>query len=824
MKRTFKRALALVISLAMCLSMVSMSAMAVSYEAPSSGIEVDDNVLTGATAAANTVVLSVLGINVTASNGAGVYNSGGSTSAYGTDSSNLGIFGSDINDNPDPYLYNFFYNIYTTQSGTGDYDAEATSEWTATPFTLLWSNNKSGPTGGASGTTTITVAGVTKTTNPAFFYEPDILLGGASDGYATELANYQSEYNSDYNPTVFLGYGTSSGQYAASGTRSDGLGLEYNMFDMTKGVVYLGAVVQNLMNETGKVNRYDEGAYEIAVNYDKYDRGLYYYVLSEIAEGNLTQVRYASSLSYDSDTGYYTVGQGTGRNAQYASGIGIDIYDLLEAGYVFEDGTVVEKTTTTSSSSGDQGGMGGQGGQGGSSSTSGYQLTTDQLIEILNAPAEENDAATGVVIGSSSSSVDPTGDLTEAGIRFLNNLPSCVYGMTMQTVENGMGIPYYIGFFYYDQDSSLNPVNYIYYWMENFYHVSDNDSMELVVANMLESADLPSGLILSDKTTSGYSATTIEAQIVSGIEYYQNVLEPEYEAMVEDGTIESDSALFWTSLDTSVGIGSTVRQTNVNYTCESGESITDSYGNVIYSFTWTSINGDDDTQVEDPTEDAEEPTEDAEEAEEETSELSILRQIIASLSEQYTDEETASLIAAMTDIAAMSAADTKYYGEAITWAIQTGVSSGKSSTSFDPSAGCTRAEFVQLLYAAAGSPSVEGMENPFTDVKSGSWYYNAVVWAYNVGVCSGKTATTFDPTAVCTRAEMASFLYQADGSPSVSGLNNPFTDVTGWATKSITWAYNEKVTSGTSATTFSPSATCTRAQVVTFLYNLATAE
>ncbi|MCD8110721.1 MAG: hypothetical protein LUE14_11600 [Clostridiales bacterium] len=581
-KRIFKSGVAAASAVALTVGMLPVSALAVSYDAPSAGMEADnDTYLTGATAAANTVVLSLLGINVTSSDGAGLYQASGSTDSYGTDSSNLGIFGSDINDNPDPYIYNFFYNLNSTESGGGTYSADDYSAWTATPYSLIWGSNKSGPTGQASGTTTITVGGVTKTTNPAFFYEPDILLGGSSNGYATELANYQADYNADYDPTVFLGYGTGSGNYAASGTRSDGLGLEYNQFDMTKGVVYLGSVVQNLMNETGKVNRYDQGTYEIAVDYDKYDRGLYYYVLSEIADGTLTQVRYASSLSYDADTGYF-VSQGTGRNAQYASGIGIDIYDLLAEGYTFSDGTVVEATTVESS--------GGQGGPGGGSSTStGYYLTTDQLIEILNAPTAENEDATGIIIGSSLSSVDTEdSDLANAGIRSLSNLPSCVYGMTMQTVENGMGIPFYIGFFYYNQDESLNPVSYIYYWMENFYHVSDTDAMDLVINNMLADSDLPSALSLSGSHASSYSSTEIEEQIVAGIAYYQNTLEPAYDAMVEAGEIESDSALYWTSLDTSVGIGSSIRDTNTNFTCASGESFTDSFGNVIYSFTYTS--------------------------------------------------------------------------------------------------------------------------------------------------------------------------------------------------------------------------------------------
>ncbi|MCC8080878.1 MAG: hypothetical protein LIO80_02500 [Lachnospiraceae bacterium] len=576
-KRIFKSGVAAASAVALTVGMLPVSALAVSYVAPTSGMEADnDTYLTGASAAANTVILSLLGINVTSSDSACLNMEPTSIDTYGTDSSYLGIFGSDINDNPDPYYYNFFYNLYNTQSGGGDYSEEDYAAWTATPYLLVWGSNKSGSTGQASGTTTITLDGVTKTTNPAFYYEPDILLGGPNNGYAAELANYQADYNEDYDPTIF------SSNYSTNGIRSDGLGLEYNMFDMTKGVVYLGSVVQNLMNETGKVNRYDQGAYEIAVNYDKYDRGLYYYVLSRIADGSLTQVRYVSGLSYDADTGYFvTLGSGLNgqyRESQHASGIGMDIYYLLEDGYTFSDGTVIEATIVESTDI-----------RGNTSNSTGYYLTTDQLIEILNEPTAENEKATGIIIDSELASVDTeNNDLENAGIRSLDSQPSCIFGMGAAAVENGLGIPFYTGFFYYNQDESLNPVNYIYYWMDNFYHVSDTDAMDVVINNMLADADLPSALSLSGSNASSYSATEIEEQIVAGIEYYQNTLEPAYDAMVESGEIESDSALFWSTLDTSVGIGSSVRDTNKNFTCESGDSFTDNYGNVVYSFTYTS--------------------------------------------------------------------------------------------------------------------------------------------------------------------------------------------------------------------------------------------
>jgi len=584
-----------VLTAALSVNVLSGSTLASNYTAPSDPLEVDDSVVSGATAAANTVALSLLGIDVASTNGAGIYNSTGSTTdgSYGTDSANLGIFGSDLNDNPDPYIYNFFYNLYETQSGGGDYNQTDYALWSAAPYTLLWNSNKSGPTGQASGTVAISIGSYgTKTTNPAFYYEPDILLGGsgtqASNGYTSELTNYKTTYNADYDPVIFLGYGTSEGMYAASGTRSDGLGLEYNQFDMCTGLVYLGSVVQNLMNETveeaeedesveAKTTRYDQSPYEIAVNYDKYDRGLYYYILSRFDDSTLTKVNYAYDVEYDSANGYF-ITKGSDRAAQYASGIATDIYDLLAAGETISGETIPATTIEETDN------------RGNTTSVTGYYLTEDQLIEILNAPSEKTGAntnATGVIINSDET-VPNDKDLLDADIRMMNNLPECVYGMTMQTVENGMGIPFYIGFFYYNQDSSLNPVNYLYYWIENFYHVSDTDDMYEIVQNMLEEADRPEDCQILSVSDSGYSATTIETQILAGIYYYKNTLVTKYDAMVEAGEITSDSAYYWSTLDEDVGIGGSYRDINADYTCTTSGVLLedDGFENTIYEFTY----------------------------------------------------------------------------------------------------------------------------------------------------------------------------------------------------------------------------------------------
>lgn len=161
-----------------------------------------------------------------------------------------------------------------------------------------------------------------------------------------------------------------------------------------------------------------------------------------------------------------------------------------------------------------------------------------------------------------------------------------------------------------------------------------------------------------------------------------------------------------------------------------------------------------------------------------------------------------------------------YYYSAVCWAVQNGITSGTSETTFSPNAGCTRAQVVTFLWRAAGSLEPESTSNPFTDVKSDRYYYKAVLWAAENGITTGTSAATFSPNATCTRAQVVTFLWRYEKSPSPITANNPFSDVkpTQYYYEAVLWAAETNVTAGTSATTFSPNATCTRAQVVTFLY------
>ena len=160
-----------------------------------------------------------------------------------------------------------------------------------------------------------------------------------------------------------------------------------------------------------------------------------------------------------------------------------------------------------------------------------------------------------------------------------------------------------------------------------------------------------------------------------------------------------------------------------------------------------------------------------------------------------------------------------YYYDAVQWAVENGITSGTSATTFSPDMVCTRAQAVTFLWRAAGSPRPESTRNPFTDVKAGSYYYDAVLWAVEEGITSGTSATTFSPDMTCSRSQIVTLLYRSWGNPEIEEAAS-FRDVPAGAyyAEAVSWAAEWGITSGTSATTFSPDASCTRAQIVTFLY------
>lgn len=166
---------------------------------------------------------------------------------------------------------------------------------------------------------------------------------------------------------------------------------------------------------------------------------------------------------------------------------------------------------------------------------------------------------------------------------------------------------------------------------------------------------------------------------------------------------------------------------------------------------------------------------------------------------------------------------TDYFYNSVKWAVGKNITNGTSSTTFSPYKSCTRAEIVTFLWRAAGSPEPTTTRNPFRDVNAvtHSSYYKAILWASQKGITSGTSTTAFSPDQVCTRAQIVTFLYRYAGQPS-GYYSNPFKDVGATSEASyynaVLWAVGKGITTGTSATTFSPYASCNRAEAVTFLY------
>ncbi len=160
-----------------------------------------------------------------------------------------------------------------------------------------------------------------------------------------------------------------------------------------------------------------------------------------------------------------------------------------------------------------------------------------------------------------------------------------------------------------------------------------------------------------------------------------------------------------------------------------------------------------------------------------------------------------------------------YYEDAVDWAVENGITKGTDDTHFSPDSSCTRAQAVTFLWRTAGSPASKTSTMPFTDVPVGSYYYDAVLWAVENGITKGTSNTTFSPNMTCSRAQIVTFLWRSEKFPA-AGTANPFADVksTAYYADAVLWAVKENIIKGTTNTTFSPNADCTRAQIVTFLW------
>jgi len=164
-----------------------------------------------------------------------------------------------------------------------------------------------------------------------------------------------------------------------------------------------------------------------------------------------------------------------------------------------------------------------------------------------------------------------------------------------------------------------------------------------------------------------------------------------------------------------------------------------------------------------------------------------------------------------------------YYYVPVLWGTENGIVQGTSENTFSPNATCTRAQAVVFLYRLAGKPEIENAENPFEDVQETDYYYDAILWAYRNGIVNGVTENRFEPQVNVSRKDFVTLLYRLAGKPEIENAENPFEDIeeAAYYELPVLWAYQNGITSGTSAKTFTPDKQVTRAEVVTFLYRYA---
>ena len=162
----------------------------------------------------------------------------------------------------------------------------------------------------------------------------------------------------------------------------------------------------------------------------------------------------------------------------------------------------------------------------------------------------------------------------------------------------------------------------------------------------------------------------------------------------------------------------------------------------------------------------------------------------------------------------------EFYYDSVAWAVEKGITSGTTATTFSPAASCSRAQAVTFLWRAAGCPEPSSTSHPFTDINEKAYYYKAMLWAVENGITAGMTSTTFEPERTCTRGQVVTFLHRAMGKPEPSSTSHPFTDANenAYYYKAMLWAVENGITAGMTPATFEPERTCTRGQVVTFLY------
>ena len=445
------------------------------YEAPTAPISTDDNVITATAHRAASPLLGILGVN--AASGFGMINGSAPTDlASAQQCAAVGIWGSDINSNPDPYYWNYFYNFYAAENGLETVEnALINGGWSGSPMgadTTLFEEY-----GNISG---------------SLYTRPDVVIGvggtSSTNGYDDQLATIHS-FTPD-SPYYQAGDETYSPKLVVYATT--------NIQNMIDSVYAAAEAIQEVEAETGKTTRYGD-VMQIAEDYETYVKGTIAYVLAELEAQGLEQKTVAVLTGYDAATGMYTLANAaslaatsTNRPIEYVMNVSKDLSEVI-----------------------------------GSTTISAADLCAqaDAIVCFQGSIENAGDGASKI---SQDTILESFGESVYEGI-ILASQPSTLYGMTMNSVENAMGYAYTIAYIYSDV-LDIDPVEMCAYFYQHFLHVTSAEGLATVIRNNFENVILPEGSTTT--LASDYSEAAIQAKLAQGMAYYaanpQKFTDPEF--------------------------------------------------------------------------------------------------------------------------------------------------------------------------------------------------------------------------------------------------------------------------------------------------------
>ena len=472
-KQVTKRLFTGMLAGAMALTLFAGTAFAddssASYTVPTSPMSVDDNIITATAHRAASPAIDMMGLN--AVSGFGMINgSAPTTLSEAMSSAAVGIWGSSVNDNPDPYYWNYFYNFYADAVG-----AEKSSDALMNPSVAASPMQADTTLKEEYGNVSVSLS-----------TRPDIALGCASKGAAesdthgydsqietinsfTKDSPYYQDGDEDYSP------------YLVAYTRS-------TLVDMISSVKNLGAAMDEITEETGKTGRYGDGG-TIATNYENFIYGLQSYILSKIADGTTSKKTVAIVTDVDKETNTFTLANSSTQEAT-SSNRYVEYTDIVGDNIAASEGTVTVNAE---------------------------ELAKVDVIILSNFNSEGFTDATGQAVTFYELLKEQS--TYNKKMMIIENYPNTLYGITMNSVENAMGMAYIVSYMYSDV-LDIDPVSMCAYYYQQFYHISDLANLQKTIAINFKNVTLPEGM--ASTLSDDYDPTVIEGQIVAGETYYVN--------------------------------------------------------------------------------------------------------------------------------------------------------------------------------------------------------------------------------------------------------------------------------------------------------------